>query len=385
VQCEKCGYVMQPFETECPRCSLLATQPCGNCGKPGVVGTCKECGRSICADCAVEHGGVQLCPVCAPADVAAARGTEVRESGAERPLPGPGFVRRANLPGGGGFFDQIRRAWVFMREALTMAFRDKDLLIPPILSVIASVVFLVAAVLLLQAFGLWDQLGNEEEGTNLTELAIALVTGFIFYAISYFFTGMTVHLINVHLRGRDAQLGTAFADAVKNLPALLLLAGASAIVSVLTSRKRRDGGFSAGDLAAGAIQRLWTVVVYLILPIIMLEDAPFFKAFGRAKEIHTSNLVPIAIGEIGVILVNRIIGFVAILLAVVGVVGLSVFGPLALIPALILAGVWIAFVIAYTSFVRTAYYTCLYLWAVERAAAAEDAAVPQPLAAAMAA
>jgi len=35
--------------------------------------------------------------------------------------------------------------------------------------------------------------------------------------------------------------------------------------------------------------------------------------------------------------------------------------------------------------VRTAYYTCLYLWAVERDAAADDAAVPQPLAAAMAA
>jgi hypothetical protein len=313
--------------------------------------------------------------VCAPANLAAARSAEARELGAERPLPGHA-----------GLWGQVRRAWVFMREALTMAFRDKDLLLPPIFSVIASVVFLVAAVLILNALGLWDQLGNEEEGTNATEIAIALITGFIFYSISYFFTGMTVHLINVHLRGRDAQLGTAFADALKNLPALLLLAGASAIVSVLTSRKRREGGMSAGDMVGGAIQRLWTVVVYLLLPIIMLEDAPFFKAFGRAKEIHSSNLVPIAIGEIGVLLVNRIIGFVAILLAIAGVVGLSVVGgTIALIPALIVAGIWIALVMAYTNFVRTAYYTCLYLWAVERAAAADDAAVPKPLAAAMAA
>ena len=193
MRCETCGYEMQPFETECPRCAQRAAQPCGNCGKPGVVGTCKECGRSICAECAVEHGGVQLCPVCAPADVAAARATEVRDAGSERPLPGPGFVRTANLPGGGGFFDQVRRAWVFMREALTMAFRDKDLLIPPILSVIVSVAFLVAAVLILNALGLWEQLGNEENGSNLTELVIALVTGFIFYAISYFFTDSDVN------------------------------------------------------------------------------------------------------------------------------------------------------------------------------------------------
>jgi hypothetical protein len=364
----------------------MEAKPCGNCGKPGVAGACAECGHSICGDCEVKDGNKQLCPVCAPANLAAARSAEVRASGAERPLPGPGFVRHANLPGHTGLWGQLRRAWVFMREALTMAFRDKDLLLPPIFSIIASTVFLVGALLIINALGLWDQLGNEEEGTNVVEIVIALVTGFIFYSISYFFTGMTVHLINVHLRGRDAQLGTAFADALKNLPALLLLAGASAIVSVLTSRRRREGGMSAGDFAAGAIQRIWTVVVYLILPIIILEDAPFFKAFGRAKEIHNGNLVPIAIGEIGVIIVNRIIGVVGILLAVVGVVGLSVVGgTIALIPAIIVAGLWIAVVMAYTNFVRTAYYTCLYLWAVERAAAADDAAIPQPLAAAMAA
>lgn len=386
MQCPKCGYVLHPLETECPRCARMAAQPCGNCGKPGVAGTCADCGRSICPDCAVEDGSKQLCPVCAPADRAAARSTEVSQTTGERPLPGPGFVRHANLPGSAGLWGQLRRAWVFMREALTMAFRDKDLLLPPILSVIASSAFLVVALLGLKALGLWDQFASEEEGWNAVQIVGGLIIAFIFYAISYFFTGMTVHLINVHLRGRDAQLGTALADALKNLPALLLLAGASAIVSMLTSRRRREGGISPGDFAAGAIRRLWTVVVYLILPIIMLEDAPFFKAFGRAKEIHTGNLVPIAIGEIGVIVVNRIIGFVAIFLAIIGVVGLSVVGgTIALIPALILAGIWIALIMAYTNFVRTAYYTCLYLWAVERAAAAEDAAVPQPLAAAMAA
>ncbi len=386
MQCEKCGYVMQPFETECPRCSRLAAQRCDICGEAGISGKCADCGRDLCARCAVDVDRNQYCRVCAPADRAAARSAEVSQTTGERPLPGPGFVRHANLPGYTGLWGQVRRAWVFMREALTMAFRDKDLLLPPIFSIIASTVFLVAALLTIHALGLWEQFSSEGERYNAVQIVIALVTAFIFYAISYFFTGMTVHLINVHLRGRDAQLGSAFADALKNLPALLLLAGASAVISLLTSRRRREGGISVGDMVGGAIQRLWTVVVYLILPIIMLEDAPFFKAFGRAKEIHTRNLVPIAIGEIGVIIVNRIIGFVAILLAIVGVVGLSVVGgTLALIPALIVAGIWIAVVMAYTNFVRTAYYTCLYLWAVERAAAAEDAAVPQPLAAAMAA
>jgi hypothetical protein len=127
-------------------------------------------------------------------------------------------------------------------------------------------------------------------------------------------------------------------------------------------------------------------MVYLFLPIIMLEDVSLGKAVARAKEIHAQNLVPIAIGEVGVILVNRIIGVAAILLAVVPVVYLGVVvNPALLIPAIVVAVLWLAIVMAYTSFIRTAYYTCLYLWAVERAAAADMAAVPQPLAAALAA
>ena len=33
------------------------------------------------------------------------------------------------------------------------------------------------------------------------QVIVLLAIAFVFYAISYFFTGMTVHLINVHLRG----------------------------------------------------------------------------------------------------------------------------------------------------------------------------------------
>jgi len=58
-------------------------------------------------------------------------------------------------------------------------------------------------------------------------------------------------------------------------------------------------------------------------------------------------------------------------------------GGAMLIPSLVVAGLFLAVVTAYTNFMRTAYYTCLYLWAVEREAAGEQAAVPRPLATAL--
>ena len=386
MECPKCGYVLGPFESECPRCARLASQPCDLCGRPGTVGKCEECGKAICSACSVTAEERRLCSVCAPVSLAAARGASA-EIQAEPPLPGPGFVREASRPGYDGVWGNVRRALVFMRESLLMAFRDKDLLIPPVLSVVASSAFLAAALLGLWAAGLWEQFFSEAEGWSATKIVAGALIAFAFYAISYFFTGMTVHLINVHLRGQDARLGPAFRDAMKNLGALLLLAFASTVVSLLTSSaRRRRAGYGAGDLAAGVIDRVWTVAVYLFLPIIILEDLSLKRAIGRAKEIHTRNLVPIAIGEIGVLLVNRVIGFAAVLIAAVTVVYLGVVVNSALlIPSLVLAGLGLSLVMAYTNFVRTAYYTCLYLWAVERAVGEEAAAVPTPLAAALAA
>ena len=383
MECPTCGYVFEAFETECPRCARRAKRPCENCHRPGVVAKCRECGCAICATCAVKVGQGYLCVVCAPAHLAAKHEAEVVTAEGEHPLPGPGFVREVSRPGYEGWWGEVRRGWVFMREALAMAFRDKDLLIPPLLSVICSTAFVVGALLLLRKLGLWDEFSSDEHKWSATQVIGGLAIAFGAYAISYFFTGMTVHLINVHLRGRDARIGSAFRDAVKNLGGLLLLAGASAVISFLTSRRRRRGGYGLDDFAAEAVDRVWTVAVYLFLPIIILEDVSLPRAVGRAREIHARNLVPIAMAEIGVLVVNRIIGFLALLPAAAGVIFIWASDPGLFVPALVIAGAWLIIVMAYTGFVRTAYYTCLYLWAVERAAAPEGAAIPRPLAAAL--
>jgi hypothetical protein len=385
MDCPVCGYAKEPFETACPRCARRARQPCENCRRPGVVAKCRECGRAICAVCAVKVEQGYLCVVCAPANLAAQHEAEVVTAEGERPLPGPGFVREVSLPGYAGLWGEVRRGWVFMREALGMAFRDKDLLIPPLLSVICSLAFVVGALLVVRELGLWEEFVSEEKGWNATKVVGGLVIGFGAYAISYFFTGMTVHLINVHLRGRDAQLGNAFRDALRNLGGLLLLAGASAVISLLTSRRRRRGSYGFDDFATAAVDRVWTVAVYLFLPIIILEDVSLPKAVGRAKEIHARNLVPIAMAEVGVLMVNHIIGFLGLLPAAAGVAYTWMALPELFLPALVAAGLWLILLIAYTGFVRTAYYTCLYLWAIERAEAKELASAPRPLAAALAA
>ncbi len=336
----------------------------------------------------------RLCLVCAPANLAARHEAELEAAGIARPLPGPGFVAEVALPGDDGLWGNVRRGFAFMKESVAMAFRDKDLLIPPFLSIICSIGFLVGALLLLAACAASGGLLGQGYRLNPLQMlmgifAFVFACGVISYFITYFFSGMTVHLINAHLRGRDAEIGSAFRDAVRNTGGLLLLAAASAVVSLLTALIRVltspiRGLRIAGDLAADAVDRARTVVACLLLPIIMLEDVSLGKAMERAREIHAGNLIPIALAEIGVAVAGAIIGMPFLLLAYGAVHYAQTSAPSLMTPAIVGVCIGLVLVVTFTSFVRTAYYTCLYLWAVERAEARVGAAIPRPLAVALA-
>ena len=197
--------------------------------------------------------------------------------------------------------------------------------------------------------------------------------------------GMTVNLLNSRLNGRDARLDEAFQDASQNAMALITLAGLSTVVALLTSalRGRRRGGL--GDLAASAIQRGWLVVTYLLVPIIILENKSLKDSITRGKALHSGNFVPIAVGEIGVIIVNRIIlSIIAVLIIIPGFFFYFTAQQALLILTIVGGAFLFVAAICFTEFVRTSYYTCLYLWAAEREQAGESARVPAPLAAAMA-
>jgi len=373
--CPKCGYELSPFDTDCPRCRRTAQTPCAVCGQMGAGYTCDACHKEICARCAETAQGRTLCRTCAS-----------REQTARRE-PGAGVQRGTLGPavkGGWGFFDSVSRAFTFIGASMRMVFRDKDLILPSLLSILANGAFLGLVVLILWSTGSLEAALSDDESGGVAEAIVGAVVIFGSYLITYFFMAMTVHLVHVHLKGEDAQVGRAFADALKNAHAILALALVSTLVAIVTNAMRgRRGERGIGDLVAGIIERLWTVATFLLLPIIILEDRGLRRALGRARDIHRRGLIGIAVGEIGVGLVAGVLGFVGFLIALF--VGFGVFrAGLGIIAAIVVAGLLVGIVFAFTQFVRTAYYTCLYEWAAAREELGEAAPVPAPLAPALA-
>lgn len=121
----------------------------------------------------------------------------------------------------------------------------------------------------------------------------------------------------------------------------------------------------------------------LALPAIVIEDLSIWNAMKKTKDIVSKNLLIVAVGEIAVSLVGNLIGFAGIVAGVVvGFYTASVMTAPLYVPVAF-GGIIIAVTLAFVSYVKVAYYTCLYINAMETLRVGRRVLPAGPLAAAM--
>ncbi len=320
--------------------------------------------------------------------------------GEPRPAPGPatGYLARpgafapdvTTYRGGGGLLEGIARAWRFFVQSISMCFRDKDLILPSLFAMATNLVIVglaLGVILLVPSLRHWflEESATKETVEKYIVTGMGLVVTFCVLLVNYFFAAMTVNMVDVFLSGRDATLGEAWRDARKNFWAIFSLAVVSLIVRLAIGALRSRRGRGLGDIAADALDRIWTVATYLILPIIILEDTSLGNAVKRATQLHRRSIVGVVVGEVAVGLLGGLLTFVVALGAVaVGYLLFQIGGIAGLVLAVAGGGTAFITATAFTTYVRTAFYTCLYLWAAAQETVGEFAPAPAPLAPAVA-
>lgn len=278
-----------------------------------------------------------------------------------------------------GFFDRLSRGWGFMKEAFAMAKEDRSLLRPSLYSVLVGIVYWLVWV------GVF--IGAEVDFESSGGKILGAIATFGSFAIFYFFMGMTVNMVDVHVKGGKPTLGEAYADAKQNYVAILFLALISTIVELLAKAARRNGRASGGaaivlSIIASIVESLWTMVAFLLLPAIIIEDASLGDALKRVRAISKGNIMQIGIGEVGIRVVTNIIGFfVLFLLFGVGYFSFGILGgTTGTIIGILVGGSILCIYCAFASYLRMAYYTCLYIWAADLLDNGPQAQAPLPLA-----
>jgi hypothetical protein len=295
-------------------------------------------------------------------------------------------------------FASIRRGFGFLQQAAEMAAKDPDLLKPSVYALIvgAGTTLITGAPIVIVAALMRDELAGQ-----ILMAALGAVALFLQYLVTYIFAGMTVRLVHDYLTQGDGRMDQAWAAVRRDLFDILTLAAASALVKLvenLLRGNRRDRRNAAGSILAGILDTVWTIATYFILPAMILEDLNLGQALKRATYIVKNNLLLVAVTEVGVGTVVGLIGFLLFLAALAlggglfyAVAALAGWTTTAVIlgaaAGILVAGAILIVTTVLSSYVTTAYHTCLFLWARQveqaRAQGRPDAAVaaPAPLAA----
>ncbi len=295
-------------------------------------------------------------------------------------------------------FESIQRGFGFVGQALNMARQDGDLIKPTLYSmVVGGVASLVGGIplILIALFIGGSDIGNVIVGV----LGAGLI--FVQYAIAYIFSGMTAYLVYGFLAEGDGRMDKAWEVVKRDWLDILSLAAASTVVKVVENFIRGNGRRRNpfGEMLAGLLNSVWTSATYFVLPAMVIEDLSLGQGLKRATDIVRKNLLLVAVTEIGV---SGVIGFVGGLLGVLAVLlGVGIFFAFAAlagennvilliiggVAGAVTAGTLLAVIGGLSSYVMTAYHTCMFLWArgAEQAVAngqnAQAAAVPAPVAA----
>jgi hypothetical protein len=246
-------------------------------------------------------------------------------------------------------FDLAKASWAVLKA-------DKELIALPIISGLASIV--VALSFLVPLFLVDDMSVSGEMGPLEYILLFAMYV--VLAYVTIFFNAALVHAAHERLGGGDPTLRSALRGARARAGKILPWAIVSATVSVLLRALEERVGL-LGRIVVGLVGMAWSLVTFLVLPLIVIEGVGIGDALGRSKDLFKRTWGENVAAQVGF----GLLGFLAVLpgIAII-VLGAAAGGAVAGVG--ILVGV-IAVVVAVAAVASMSviFQTALYHFAVD--------------------
>ncbi|MGD1000342.1 MAG: DUF6159 family protein [Candidatus Brocadiia bacterium] len=173
-------------------------------------------------------------------------------------------------------FDMMRSSWEVLKA-------EKQLVLFPLISGICCLLVLASFALPLWAVGF----PNSEQLQQRPVLYYGLL--FLFYFMNYFivifFNSAVIACAIVRMRGGEPTLSTGIHAALSRLPQIagwaLVAATVGLILRALENVARKRGNW-VGQIVAGMLGMAWSVVTFLVVPILVVEKKGPFEALKES-------------------------------------------------------------------------------------------------------
>lgn len=268
-------------------------------------------------------------------------------------------------------FERISLGWQLVVQSFRVLRDDKRLIVFPLLSGIACMLVLASFVVPLWGSPQAQALMNDK---HLPNDPLSYVLAFLFYFANYFvivfFNSALVACAIGRFRGNQPSIGDGLRVAAARIPQIAAWALVSAtvglILKIIESRSEK-----IGEIVAGLLGAAWSVLTYLVVPVLVMERANPIdavkrstslvkKTWGEALTAHVTSGMVFMVVFLVALIPLLLLGFLAVYAFANGII---VLGAIAVAAIIIL----VTLMSLVSSALSTILLASLYLFAAEGA------------------
>ena len=266
-------------------------------------------------------------------------------------------------------FATIGRSWQLFKICLHVLGADKELIFFPVFSTI-GLVFVT-----LTFFGITFGIGSFERLEDGAYSVIDLIAVFGFYVASYFviifFNSALVFAAHERLEGGDPNIRSGLVGASKRIVTIFMWAVVAAtvglILQILSSQARERGGVMGiiGQIVISLIGAAWSLITFFVVPLIVIEHRGLIDSLKTSLSLLRRTWGEQVIGNFGLGIMQLLATLLAVGIAVLLFLVLSLLGTIGIVVAIVIGVVLVAGVSLIFATLSGIYKAALYNYAAD--------------------
>lgn len=257
-------------------------------------------------------------------------------------------------------FDRISRSWTLVKASAAVLRSDKELLLFPVISGIASL--LVVATFAVPVLGL-----RLFEGADIGPVGFFIL--FLFYVTQYFviffFNTALVGAAMIRLEGGDPTVADGLRIARSKIGVLLGYAAIAATVGIVLKALGERAGF-LGRIILNLVGMAWTFATFLVVPILVTRDVGPIDAVKESVTLLKRTWGENVVGNVGINFAFGLITTAVVVLAIAMVFGAAMLGgPKLATVAVVIGVIAVALVAVFQAALSGVYSAAVYRYAVD--------------------
>lgn len=205
------------------------------------------------------------------------------------------------------------RSIALIRTSLSVLKQDRELLIFPVLSAIATLVLILSFVVPIFVSGLLTQATS----SWVFQVVLLAVFYYITFAVAIFFNTALIACADIRLKGGDPTVRDGLSTAWANVGHILSWTAVATTVG-LVLRLAADRSNTLGRIAIAIVGGVWSLATLFVIPVMVFEQKGVVDAIGESWRLFKGTWGENVVGNggLGLLMLPAILLFVLAFLSI---------------------------------------------------------------------